>query len=260
MSLNDAFARRDDLLTPDSPEYFFWLRHARRSQEPIVALYAGTGRVAIPLAQQELRVVAIEPDEAKRRAGEARSREARLDVHWQAGDAGTFELPRRAGMVILAEHAFQRLLAHEAQQAALRRVYENLQVGGKLALSLAVPDVRELAAGEGESAGSRLRQLSTIVDSESGNPIYCWASHRYDWVEQRVSAHVIYEMVDAEGVTLRRWHRTSELAYIWPRQMRLLLQWAGFEVEALYGGWNDEPFTGHSTEQIWVARKAIRSG
>jgi predicted SAM-dependent methyltransferase len=256
LSLYDSFTPRDDLLTPESPEYFFWLRHARRSQEPIVVFYAGTGRVAIPLAQQELRVVAIETDEAKRRAGEARSREAGLEIHWQAGDAGTFELSRRAGMMILAEHAFQRLLTHEAQQATLRRVYENLQVGGKLALSLAVPDVRELLAGD----ESQLRQVSTLADSESGNPIYRWASHRYNLVEQRVSVHTIYEMVDAEGVTLRRWHRTSELAYIWPRQMRLLLEWAGFEVEALYGGWNDEPFTGDSFEQIWVARKAIRSG
>jgi predicted SAM-dependent methyltransferase len=205
-------------------------------------------------------VVSIEPDEAKRRAGESYSREAGLEIHWQEGDAGTFELSRRAGMVIIAGHAFQRLLAHEAQQAALRRVYENLQIGGKLALSLAVPDVRELTAGEGESAGSRLRQLSTIVDSESGNPIYRWVAHRYDMVEQRVSTHTIYEMVDAERVTLRRSHRMSELAYIWPRQMRLLLEWAGFEVEALYGGWNDEPFTGDSSEQIWVARKATRNG
>jgi hypothetical protein len=205
-------------------------------------------------------VAAIEPDDARWRAGEARSREAGVEVHWQTGDAETFELQRRAGMMILAEHAFQRLLAHEAQQAALRRVYENLQVGGKLAFSLAVPNMRELAAGQGEGAGSRLRQLSTTVDSESGNPVYRWASHRYDLIEQHISTHTIYEMVDTEGVTLRRWHRTTELAYIWPRQMRLLLEWAGFEIEALYGGWNDEPFTGDSTEQIWVARKAIRSG
>ncbi|HEX8681604.1 MAG TPA: class I SAM-dependent methyltransferase [Ardenticatenaceae bacterium] len=225
-----------------------------------MVLYAGAGRIAIPLAQQELRVLAVEPDEAKRRVGEARSRKTGLEIHWQEGDAGTFELPRMAGMMIIAEHAFQRLLAHEAQQTALRRVYENLQVGGKLALSLAVPDVRELAAGEGKGQGSQLRQLSTTVDSETCNPIYRWASYRYNLVEQHISSHIIYEMVDAGGVTLRRWHRTSELAYIWPRQMRLLLEWAGFEVEALYGGWNDEPFMGDSTGQIWVARKAIRSG
>jgi SAM-dependent methyltransferase len=253
---SDTPIHQNELLTPDAPEYFFWLRHARRSQEPVVVLYAGAGRVAVPLAQQEIRVVAVEADEAQRRQGEARSEEAGVLVEWQAGDAESFALRGKAGMMVLAEGSFQRLLTDAAQAAALRRIRDALQVGGKLALALAVPDVQEMArsvTGEGDV----LRQERPTVEAESGTLLYRWQSSRYDVGEQRVTTHTIFERVDAEGVTIKRWHRASERAYLWPREVRLLLEGAGFEIEALFGGWNDELLTAASAQQVWVARRGI---
>lgn len=87
--------------------------------------------------------------------------------------------------------------------------------------------------------------------------LYRWVSSRYHPLEQHVMVYFIYERVDDEGVTVQRWHRTTESTYFWPREVRALLEATGFEVEAFYGGWSDEPLTTNSTVQVWVARKAI---
>ncbi|MGB0388733.1 MAG: hypothetical protein ACPGWR_28270 [Ardenticatenaceae bacterium] len=257
MSVYNPFGD-EKLLGPDSLEFYFWLRHARRSEEPVVVLNAGTGRVAISLAKHAMpsRVIAVEGDEEKRRRGMARGKAAGVEMGWQAGEVASFALRQKAGMVALAEYAFEQLLTLDAQRAALRHLHQRLQIGGKLAFVLNVPDVQAMAASEGSTSG-RLRRLEPLVEPKSGQTVYVWESSRYDLSQQRLSRHVVYEMVDQAGLTVRRWHRTFERAYFWPREVQLLLEGMKFDIEALYGGWNDEPFTNTSTQQVWIARKGI---
>ena len=266
MTLHNPFAN-DKLLAPDSFEFYFWLRHARRSEEPVVVLNAGTGRVAISLAQQYIRMIAVEADEKKRQGGIERSKAAKVGasakglggcrIVWQAGEPANFTLAHKAGMVAMPDYGFQHLLTLDEQRAALRNIHKHLQIGGKLALVLDVPDVQAMATSQGATGGT-LRPLEPMIDPTNGQTIYVWESSRYDLSEQSVSRHVVYEMVDELGVTVRRWHRTFKLAYLWPREVQLLLEGMGFDIEALYGGWNDEPFTcTRSTKQVWVVRKGI---
>jgi hypothetical protein len=240
-------------LDPTTPEFHFWLRHARRSQEPVVELFAGEGRVVRALAEQQLRLIAVEPDEAKRRAGEARARE--LEIRWDGRNPATFRLERKSGMVFLAGRAFERFLTLEEQKAALANIHAQLQIGGKLAFDLGIPDAESLR-NESKRPGP-LRPLDAITDPESGETIYRFASTRYELLQQLAHHHHIYERVGRDGNTIRRWHRTFERAFHWPLGMRLLLEQAGFEVEAGYGGWNDEPLDSQSVEQIWVARRGL---
>ena len=46
-----------------------------------------------------------------------------------------------------------------------------------------------------------------------------------------------------------------QLRYVSKEAMESLLQEAGFEVEAAYGGFEGEPMTAESDELVWVARK-----
>jgi hypothetical protein len=248
--------RNNALLSPEAPEFYFWLRHARRSQEPIVLLNAGTGRVAIPLAEQSIGMIAVEGDEGKRQQGSEESQARGVEIRWQEGQPEDFSLPRKVGMIGMPDETFQELLTLEAQRAALGNIYKRLQIGGKLILVLSVPDVQAMAASQ-RGAGGTLRRQKPLVEPKSGQTIYLWQASHYNLVQQQLSRHLVYEQVDDTGSTLRRWHRTEQLAYLSPREMQLLLEGMRFEIEALYSGWNDEPFTETSTKQIWVARKGI---
>lgn len=243
-------------LTPHVPEFFFWLRHARRTQEPVVILAAGAGRVAIPLALEEIRVLAIEEEEAQRQRGQVAAAQAGADVIWQAGALADFVLPRPAGMIALPDGAFERCLDVPAQRATLALLYERLQVGGKLVVALGMPDVQAMAAQRAEG-GSPPRWLGAWGKEGSDGPLHIWEAVRYDLARQRVSRHRVYEVSDSAGLIVRRWQRNHEAAYLWPREMQLLLEGARFEIESCYGGWNDEPLDAAAPIQIWVARKGI---
>lgn len=243
-------------LTPNEPEFFFWLRHARRAQEPVVILAAGAGRVAIPLAQEEIRVLAIEGDEAQRQQGQAASAQVGAEVLWQVGKPADFSLPRPAAMIALPDGALERCLDMAAQRATLAFLYGRLQVGGKLVLALGMPDIRAMGAQQA-GGGSPLRWQGTVAAQDGDGPIQVWEAVRYDLARQRVSRQRLYEASDSAGLIVRRWQRTDERAYFWPREMRLLLEGARFEIEACYGGWNDEPLDAAAPMQIWVARKGV---
>jgi hypothetical protein len=46
------------------------------------------------------------------------------------------------------------------------------------------------------------------------------------------------------------------LRYVFRYEMEHLLSLSGFEVEALYGGFQREPFSRTSNEMVWIARRA----
>jgi hypothetical protein len=250
--LNISRHTNSTMIDSNDPEFYFWLRHARRSQEPVVVLDAGTGRVAIPLALQEIRVVAVEPDEGMRQTGISLAAPAGAHLTWRGEDAQSLRMERRAGMVLMAEGSFQRLLTPDDQRAALLNIHANLQVGGKLALHLMMPT---FARQESEPGVFRL--VESRPAQEPGNSILRWESSQVDPVEQRVLTREMREEIDPSGVSVARRYSSREWTFIWPREMRLMLEVTGFEFEAVYGGWNDEPFAAGSRQQLWLARKGL---
>ena len=59
---------------------------------------------------------------------------------------------------------------------------------------------------------------------------------------------------------ISRIHKHMRLRYVSRGEMERLLTSAGFEVEAIYGGFDKEPLTPASTELIWIARKPTALG
>ena len=50
-------------------------------------------------------------------------------------------------------------------------------------------------------------------------------------------------------------YRSLRVRYVTRHEMEDLLRRSGFEVEAVYGGFNNEPLTASSGEMVWIARK-----
>ncbi len=65
----------------------------------------------------------------------------------------------------------------------------------------------------------------------------------------------IYEVIDGEGRVTKRiveW----PYRYTFRFEMELLLESAGFQIEALYGGYRREPFTSESPLMLFLARNS----
>ena len=141
-----------------------WRALAAENGDPVLDVGAGTGRVALDLAQAGYRVTALDRDPELVQALNVRlaqnSRIARDICHTVVADARDFDLAgERFPLVIVPMQTIQLLGGSEGRDAFLRCAHRHLTPGGVLAIAIAevlepdevidgwpgpLPDVREV--------------------------------------------------------------------------------------------------------------------
>lgn len=204
-------------------------------------LAIGTGRVAIPLVEAGVPVAGIELSHAMI----ARLREKIDDdalpvvqgdmATASAGEAGTFAL------AFLVFNTISNLLTQSEQVACFRNAARHLAPGGRFVIELWVPQLRSLVPGHG----------ATVEVSEPGYLLV----DTYDTLAQQVfSHHVRFEPSLEDGHEARIWR--SPHRYIWPSELDLMAQLAGFELEHRWADWDRSEFTADSRSHVSVYRLA----
>jgi SAM-dependent methyltransferase len=226
---------------PFAADYDVWAEHmtadvawyvdlARAAAAPIVELAVGTGRVAIPIAQETgKRVVGIDSSPAM--LAVARERAAGLPIELVEGDMRAFALPEPVELVICPFRALLHLETWADRRRVFERVAASLVPGGRFAWNAFVFSPPLAVSLDG-----------TRTEREGGR----WEELRYDFADARI------DITRGRGAEA---HGTLHLWWIGKTEWDGLVDAAGLEVEALYGGWNREPFGSGSTEFVYVARK-----
>jgi len=127
------------------------------------------------------------------------------------------------------------LLTQGEQVACFRNAARHLTRGGRFVIELWVPELRKLPPG----------QQAIVVNSEPG---YI-ALDTYDVLHQHVVSHH-FRFGDGKQARLFR----SPHRYIWPSELDLMAQLAGFELEARYADWVGAEFTAESPSHVSVYR------
>ena len=136
---DEEVALRYDAAVPVGPgEVDFYLELAREAADqglPTLELACGSGRIAVPLAREGVRLVGL--DNSPAMLARAREKSAGLaGVEWVEGDMRSFDLGRLFGLVIIPVASLQPLLTTEDQMACLRCAHRHLAPGGRLAFEL----------------------------------------------------------------------------------------------------------------------------
>ena len=228
MSLYDPFAAvYDDWSSHMTEDVAFYVELARETDGPLVELAVGNGRVAIPVARETGRpVLGIDLSEAMLAQARERADAAGVDLELRREDMRELELDELAGLIYVPARSLLHLPTWADRRRVFERVHAALRPGGRFAWNAFVFDPRIAAANDGEWAdqnGVRHRVDHARHDNriditlESGDTISLWWLNRSEW----------------EG----------------------LIDVAGFEVEALYGGFDRRPFDESANELVWVTRK-----
>jgi SAM-dependent methyltransferase len=193
----------------------------------------GTGRVAVPLSQRGIRVTGIELsqpmiDQLRTKVGEAAIPVVRGDMAW-ASAAGEFSL------VYLVFNTIANLLTQSDQVACFRNAARHLAPGGRFVIELWVPDLRRLPPG----------QPATVWHVD---PTYI-ALDTYDVLRQQVVSHHFHFGEDRRARVFRTPHR-----YIWPAELDLMAELAGFTLESRHADWVGGEFTADSPSHVSVYR------
>ena len=222
-----AFAERYDEwaaeMTEDVP---FYVRLASETDGPLVELAVGNGRVAIPVARATGRtVIGIDLSTTMLEQARERASEAGVDLDLREGDMRDLELDEPAGLVYCPARALLHLPTWADRRRTFERVAASLRPGGRFAWNVFAFD-------------------HAIAMRLDGKPQDDPVPHviRYGVGDNRV------DIVLESGAKSSLWWATKN-------ELLGLVDVAGLEVEALYGGFAGEPLTDDSREYVFVARR-----
>jgi SAM-dependent methyltransferase len=241
----DSSADLYDLEYPHDYDVPFWLALAKREGGPVVEWGAGTGRVATPLAGAGFGVTAVELSE--RMVEEGRKKGDK--VEWIHGDMRSVKLGQRYKLAVCAFNSFLCLLSADDALASLRNAREHLEPGGLLGIEVSAFSPEELAE---EPGGPELRHDFTreLPDGRLDR----FSVSRYDAASQHLRMHLFYELYGASGELKERRAHDLTIRVVGRDELALMLRLVGFEVEAVYGGFEGEPFAAESDHLIVLAR------
>jgi SAM-dependent methyltransferase len=193
----------------------------------------GTGRVAVPLAERGVPVTGIELSRPMLEQLRTKADETAIPV--VVGDMATARAPGAYSLVYLVFNTISNLLSQAEQVACFRNAARHLSPGGHFVVELWVPELRQLPPGRGATVwqlGAGYIGLDT-----------------YDVLTQHVVSHHFWFDESTQARLYRMPHR-----YIWPAELDLMAQLAGFELESRHADWAGAEFTAESRSHVSVYR------
>lgn len=227
------------------PDGSFFLDSARRQNGRVLELGCGTGRVTIPLAQQNINITGLDVvpamlERAKQKAGE-------LPIQWILADVRHFQLKQTFRMIFETGSVFQHLLTRFDQESYLAGVKEHLEQDGLFIFALMFPHPDMLASQGVEKEWFQYEDYQGRVIRVSGTECY-------DPIRQVKLETAYRRWIDDAGQEVLRVAPLS-LRYIFPQEIKTLLHYNKFEIAEQFGDWDCSPLTAKSRLMIFVCKK-----
>jgi SAM-dependent methyltransferase len=207
----------------------FYLEEARRSGGPVLELGVGTGRIAVPIAAERIRVIGIDSSRGMLEVCAQRAALAGVELDLRVGDLRKPPVAERVPLVICPFRSLLHMHTDEDRLAVLAAAHDLLVPGGRFVFDVFAPDATDIA-----------QTHDRWLEREPG------IFERASWDE--AARTLTLTVRDAERET------TMALAWLSPDEWRVLLETAGFEIEACYGWFDRSPYRGNE-DTVWIARR-----
>ncbi len=190
----------------------------------------GTGRVALPLARQGVRVHGIDLSEAM--VARMREKPGAEGIGATIGDFATTHVDGTFTLVYLVFNTICNLTTQDEQVACFRNAAHHLESGGRFVIEVFTPDLQRLPPGE--------RFYPFTVGPEH------IGLDEYDVAGQGLVSHHLRP----DGGT---WRMSSiPFRYVWPAELDLMARLAGMRLRERWQDWDRSPFTSESRKHVSV--------
>lgn len=207
----------------------FFYHYAAKAGE-VLDIGAGTGRIAIPLARQGIKLHCVEPSPAMRSEFERKLQEEpelweRITVI--AGEAKSFHIGRTFPAAFLSG-SFDHLLDDKERLAALRNIGRHLVPDGCLVFDIFLGLMKDSPLSPAGVARVSGREVRRFVGGRM-------------LPEQRKETRLVFEVYE-EGTLIERIEERSLVGITSRKDIHRLLKVAGFRVQREWSGYNFKPF------------------
>jgi hypothetical protein len=193
----------------------------------------GTGRIALPLSQQGVRVHGIDLSTAM--VAKLRAKPGAEDIGVTIGDFATTTVEGPFSLAYLVFNTIMNLTTQDEQVACFQNVAAHVEPGGCFVIEVGVPGLQRLPPGE-------TFQAFEVSATKLG-------FDEYDVVSQGLISH--HYSVDDGKLDVR----SIPFRYVWPSELDLMARLAGMTLRERWSDWTREPFTAESTKHVSVWEK-----
>ena len=145
MSSYDAIAELYDPWSASVVEdVAFYLEEARRSGGPVVELGVGTGRIAVPIAADGIRVIGVDSSRGMLEVCARRAALAGVDVDLRVGDLREPPVAERVPLVICPFRSLLHMHTDEDRRRVLESARELLVPGGRFVFDVFAPGAKDI--------------------------------------------------------------------------------------------------------------------
>jgi SAM-dependent methyltransferase len=207
----------------------FYLEEARRSGGPVVELGVGTGRIAVPIAADGIRVIGIDSSRGMLDVCARRAALAGVELDLRVGDLREPKVEERVPLVICPFRSLLHMHTNEDRLSVFGAAHDLLVPGGRFVFDVFAPDAADIAQ----------------------------TNRRWLEREPGIFEHAVWdESARTLTLTVRDEKRETTMALAWlsPEEWRRLLEQAGFEIEACYGWFDRTPYRDRE-DTVWIARR-----
>ena len=198
---------------------------------PVLEFAIGTGRIALPLVERELRVDGIEQSSAM--VDRLRAKPGGAELAVTIGDMSTVALPDRYSLVYLIFNTIHNLLTQDGQVRCFENAARHLRDDGVFVLETGVP-------WDGPRKGSYVDVIKLGVEEVR------LSAYRYDAMTQILDTN--HMRLVSSGIQMS----PISLRLVYPGELDLMARIAGLRLLHRWGGWRQEPFTIDSRRHVSV--------
>lgn len=259
---DDLAPEYDKWITGDPaciPTAKFYLRWLAQAVGRIVEGGVGTGRIAIELARRNQLVTGIDISVQMLSIARDRARLLGPECTLSLCQMDLLQIGLRSvDFFILPFRTIGHFVSHDERMQVFNQIFGSLSPGGRFVFDHYVPDLAW--ARENQN-----RPLRMFEEKAGAAYLEIWDTYEFD-VDRGIMNCAVdvlrHRRSSDASESLEQSRRTVAFTFSWlaPDEVRELAAVTGFEVEALYGDFNEGAFNAQSEQHIWVLRRPMMCG
>jgi ubiquinone/menaquinone biosynthesis C-methylase UbiE len=237
MSESDLYDNPElyDRLFPSAER--FYLEEAEKRGGRVLELGCGTGRLTLAIAQNGIDIVGVDLSDSMLEAPRRKARAAGVEVPFVHADMRDLNLDGQFATILIPGNSLLHLLTNQELMQCLAGVRRHLAPGGRLVFDISKWEMSRYARDPAQRYPAFTQGEITVEETSS-----------YDAAAQ--VRDVIWYLSTASAADFRKIE--YRLRVIFPQELLLLLESAGFNLEARYGEFTREPLVASSRRQVCI--------
>lgn len=231
----------------------FYMEQARHFGSPVLELACGTGRIAIPLAQQNIPVVGVDISKAMLSVFENKLKELSYDtqknITCKQGDMTNFSFDTLFSLILLPFHSFQALTSDEQVKNCLACIHHHLTDEGAFIINV-FHQPTDIA--EHWKKGLETLETATFLDNGEFVAHYT-VFHDLDTQHQIMHYDDLYRVYQEENAP-KEYRDNMHIRYYYGDDLRQRLLEAGFTIKKEFGWYDGSPVE-EEQELIFICQK-----